>query len=98
MNLVDIQKLFAYTEWANHLTLDAVEKLTVEQQRQNFNISHGSIFGTLVHTAAAEWVWLERWQGVSPTALWRVEEYDDLAHLRARWQQIEANQIGRAHV
>lgn len=91
MNLVDIQKLFAYTEWANHLTLDAVEKLTVEQQRQNFNISHGSIFGTLVHTAAAEWVWLERWQGVSPTALWRVEEYDDLAHLRVRWQQVEAN-------
>ena len=27
----------------------------------------GSIRDTLVHTASAQWLWLERWRGTSPT-------------------------------
>ncbi|MGH9767903.1 MAG: DinB family protein, partial [Blastocatellia bacterium] len=65
MNLNEIRRLFDYTEYDNRLALDAAEKLTEEQQRHDFKISHGSIRGTLVHMAGAEWVWLERWKGVS---------------------------------
>ncbi|MFN0109530.1 MAG: DinB family protein, partial [Blastocatellia bacterium] len=66
MNLNDIRQLLDYTEYANHLVLDAAEQLTEEQLRQDVKISMGSIFGTLVHMAAAEWIWLERWLGNSP--------------------------------
>jgi len=89
MTIEDIQKLFDYTEWANHLALDAAEALTAEQQKQDFKISHGSIHGTLVHMAAAEWVWLERWHGVSPTQLWPANDYADIAAIRARWNETE---------
>ncbi len=89
MNLDDIRRLFDYTDYANHLVLDAAEKLTDEQLRQDVKISHGSIFGTLAHMAGAEWVWLSRWQGVSPSEIWNDKTFADLAVLRARWQQIE---------
>jgi len=89
MNLNDIRQLFDYTDHANHLALDAAEKLTDEQLRQDVKISHGSIFGTLAHMAGAEWVWLSRWQGESPSAIWNDKTFADLAALRARWQQIE---------
>ena len=66
MNLVDVKHLFDYTEWANGLALNAARKLSEEDLRRDFNISHGSILGTLVHMAGAEWIWLERWHGRSP--------------------------------
>ena len=53
MNLSDIKRLLNYTEWANNLALDAAAKLPDEGLRRDFGISHGSIFGTLVHMAGA---------------------------------------------
>lgn len=90
MNLNDIRHLFDYTDYANALALDAAEKLTDEQLRHDFKISHGSILGTLAHMAGAEWVWLSRWQGTSPSEIWHEETFADLAALRARWRQIES--------
>jgi uncharacterized damage-inducible protein DinB len=90
MNLNDIRQLFDYTEYANLLALDAAEKLTDEQLRLDFKISHGSILGTLAHMAGAEWIWLSRWQGLSPSEIWTSETFADLAALRQRWQEIEA--------
>src|SRR5262245_51799133 len=89
MNLNDISRLFDYTEYANHLTLDAAERLTEEQRRRDFKISHGSIQGTLVHMAGAEWVWLERWKGVSHLRGWTADDFADVAALRSRWLEIE---------
>jgi uncharacterized damage-inducible protein DinB len=89
MNLKDIRRLFDYTEYANRLALDAAEKLTEEQRRYDFKISHGSIHGTLVHMAGAEWVWLERWKGVSHSRIWAPDDFAGVAALRARWQEIE---------
>lgn len=93
MNLNDIQQLFAYTEWANALVLDAAEQLPPEQLLHDFQISHGSILGTLLHMAGAEWVWLERWHGRSHTgkeawARWTAEQCADVVALRAAWQQV----------
>ena len=89
MTLDDIKRLFDYTEWANHLALDAVEQLSVEQQQHDFKISHGSIHGTLAHMAGAEWIWLERWRGTSPTGLWQAGDFADIAAIRSRWSGIE---------
>jgi uncharacterized damage-inducible protein DinB len=89
MTIDNIKQLFDYTEWANHLALDAASALTAEQRKHDFKISHGSIHGTLLHMAAAEWIWLERWHGTSPTQFWPAEEFPDLAAIRARWSEIE---------
>ena len=93
MNLTDVKHLFAYTEWANDLAMDAAAKLSDEVMRRDVGISHKSIFGTLVHMAGAEWIWLERWHGRSPEkatawSLWTPESCPDLSALRARWGEV----------
>ena len=93
MNPAEIKQLFNYTEWANKLALDAAAKLSDEDLRRDFGISHKSIFGTLLHMAGAEWIWLERWQGHSPAkavawSLWTTETCPDLATLEERWREV----------
>jgi uncharacterized damage-inducible protein DinB len=93
MNLVDVKHLFDYTEWANGLALDAAGKLSEEDLRRDFNISHGSILGTLVHMAGAEWIWLERWHGRSPAgaeawSLWTAESCPDFQTLDGGWREL----------
>jgi uncharacterized damage-inducible protein DinB len=93
MNLLDVRSLFDYTEWANGLALDAAAELSAENLHRDFNISHGSILGTLTHMAGAEWIWLERWHGQSPAkaeawSLWTPEACADLATLNGRWREL----------
>lgn len=100
MNLTDIKHLFDYTEWANDRAIDAGSRLSDEHLRRDFRISHQSIFGTLVHMARAEWIWLERWNGRSPAkdeswSLWTTESCPNLAMLKERWRDVIE---GRAHL
>jgi len=93
MNLSDIRHLFAYTEWANDLALKAATEFSDENLRRDCNISHSSIFGTLLHMAGAEWVWLERWHGRPPAgkdawSLWKTDSCADLATLNQRWRDV----------
>jgi uncharacterized damage-inducible protein DinB len=52
--------------------------------------SFGSVRDTLAHICAAEWVWLERFQGRSPSLLPGGLEFADVASLRAHWSEQEA--------
>ena len=93
MNLTDVKHLFDYTEWANQLAMDAAAKLPEEDLRRDVGISHKSIFGTLLHMAGAEWIWLERWHGRSPAkavawSLWTPETCADLVTLTERWRHL----------
>src|SRR3954471_11356382 len=93
MELTDITRLFEYTEWANGLALDAAVNLSDENLRREVGISHGSIFGTLLHMAGAESILLERWQGRSPAKAeawlrWTTGSCADLGILKERWQQL----------
>ncbi len=93
MNQGDIKFLFEYTEWANGLVLKAAAELSHESLARDVGISHGSIFGTLLHMAGAEWIWLERWRGRSPAgkeawALWTTESCAELATLKERWRVV----------
>jgi uncharacterized damage-inducible protein DinB len=97
MIVSEIRHLFVYTEWANALVLDAAEnQLSPEQLLRDVGISHKSIFGTLLHMAWAEWLWLERWHGRSPTSpdawsQWTIESCDSLQQLRAKWTAMSEN-------
>jgi uncharacterized damage-inducible protein DinB len=93
MNLADIKHLFSYTQWSNDLAIEAAARLADESLHRDFGISHKSIFGTLVHMAGAEWIWLERWHGRSPAkaeawTLWSTESCADLTQLKDRWANL----------
>lgn len=93
MNLSDIRRLFDYTEWANDLAMEAANRLTEENLRRDVGVSHQSIFGTLTHTAGAEWIWLERWNGRSPAkaeawSTWTSQSCADLPMLTDRWSEV----------
>lgn len=93
MNLQDIRRLFDYTEWANDLAMEAADELADADLRRDVGISHNSIFGTLLHMAGAEWIWLERWHGRSPAkadawSMWTPDSCADLAALNDRWMEV----------
>lgn len=93
MNLSDIRRLFDYTEWANDLAMDAANRLTEGNLRRDVGVSHQSIFGTLLHIAGVEWIWLERWNGRSPAkdeawSMWTPQSCADLATLTNRWSEV----------
>jgi len=93
MDRSDIRHLFDYTEWANQLVMDAAAKLSEIDRQRDVGISHKSIFGTLLHMAGAEWIWLERWNGRSPAgkqawSLWTTQSCADLETLTERWRDV----------
>jgi uncharacterized damage-inducible protein DinB len=91
LNLKEVRFLYDYTEWANHLVLDAASGLSEEELLRDVSISHRSIQGTLVHMMGAEWIWLERWKGTSPKIFWTEVEFPSLADIRGRWDEINAD-------
>lgn len=58
-----IRRLHQHRDWVNRQLLAAAESLSSEQLHQVFEIGQGSVWKTLTHLYAAEYVWLEALQG-----------------------------------
>ena len=86
--------LYDYNAWANHRSLDAADKLTAEQFTKPLGSSFSSVRDTLAHIYGAEWVWLERFQGRSPSSLPDTRQFLDVASLRERWLEHETRLLG----
>ena len=82
--------LYDYNAWANRRSLDAAGALTREQFVKPMGSSFGSVRDTLAHICGAEWIWLERFQGRSPSALPDTGAVEDVASLREKWSEQEA--------
>ena len=89
MKPAEMRDLFAFNAWANHRVLAAAEALTTEQYTKPLGSSFGSVRDTLAHICGVEWVWLERMEGRSPSAIPQATEYPNLVALRARWAETE---------
>jgi uncharacterized damage-inducible protein DinB len=89
MSPEEMRVLYDYNAWANHRQLEAASKLTTEQFLRPMGSSFSSVRDTLAHIYGGEWVWLERFQGRSPSSLPEVTEFKDLASLRQRWSEHE---------
>jgi uncharacterized damage-inducible protein DinB len=90
MTADEARELFAYCAWANGRAFDAVEALTPEQLTTPVASSFPSVRGTLGHIVAAEWVWLRRWLGESPSAMPAWVSETSLPELRGRLAAVEA--------
>lgn len=83
-----IRPLYAYSAWANARILDTAERMNLQQFIAQNN-GAGSIREILVHTASGQWIWLERWLGRAPRAMWNPAEFPYVATLRSRWAEVE---------
>ena len=85
-----VRTLYRYSTWATARILDRAARLRPEELAKPSGASFSSVRETLVHIMAAQWIWLARWKGSSPTSLLDAHEFPDIASLRARWDQIDA--------
>jgi uncharacterized damage-inducible protein DinB len=81
----EIRLLYDYNAWANHRALDAASALTAEQLVKPLGSSFSSVRDTLAHICGAEWIWLERFQGRSPSSLPDTTQFGNVSSLRAHW-------------
>jgi uncharacterized damage-inducible protein DinB len=81
-----LRTLVNYNFWANERILLAADKVSEEQFLAPARFSWGGLRGTLTHTLNAEWTWRSRWQGVSPNAPLRMQDFPTVAPLRVRWR------------
>lgn len=90
MTSQDLQTLIEYHYWARDRVLDAVAAIGNDEFVKDRGNSFSSIRDTLAHTYFAEWAWYSRWQGQSPTAFPKLDQFADLAALRQEWAAMEA--------
>lgn len=90
----EMRTLYDYNAWANHRSIEAASVLTAEKFVQPLGSSFGSVRDTLAHICGAEWVWLERFQGRSPQSLPETTQFQDMASLRERWDEVESRLLG----
>ena len=92
--LATFRELFNYNYWARDRQLQVCEGLTEEQFLRPMDSSFSSVRDTLAHLLAAEWVWLERWRGKSPTAQdaqeFAPEKFPTVEAIGVRWGGVES--------
>ena len=87
--LADLQRLLKFNEWANARVFDAIAALTPEQLSKDLGSSFPTVALTAAHMVAGEWIWLQRWLGVSSSKFPDWASSSDIADLRRRLSEIE---------
>jgi len=84
-----LRSLYDYNAWANARVLAASARVSHAQLVESRGANFESLRGTLVHTMGAQWLYLERWQGRSPTSMPQAADFADFSALATRWAEIE---------
>ncbi len=87
MDLATIRTLYRYSEWANERLLRVVDHLTPEQTAR--------VRDTVAHIVMAEYLWLQRWKGESPTELPEWHATADIPRLRDELAKVERERQAR---
>lgn len=83
-----MRKLFAYNNWAWQQVYASVRELDEAAYRAPRPIfGDSSIHNVLVHAMSAEYIWLERCRGTSPTGLFAPEDYADFDAVVQQWRK-----------
>ncbi|MBX3050492.1 MAG: DinB family protein [Caldilineaceae bacterium] len=85
-----VLRMFDYNEWAWQRIFPSLAALPAEEYCAERPFFWHSLHGLAVHSFGADWIWLQRCQGVSPSALPAMESVADLADLRRRWDPVRA--------
>lgn len=91
MTPAELRLLIDYHYWARDRMLDALDHLTADAFAAPMGSSFGSIRDTVVHLCSAEWIWLQRWHGTSPSdPPPGVAALSDVPSIRAAWGAVES--------
>jgi uncharacterized damage-inducible protein DinB len=90
MTIGEARELFGYGSWAAARMFGAAEALTQDQLEAAAASSFPSLLATLAHIVGAEWIWLRRWLGESPTSMPDWAGTPTLQELRVRLAAVEA--------
>jgi uncharacterized damage-inducible protein DinB len=85
-----LQAMFDYVRWSDQQMLAASRTVNDEGYFKEQQISLGSIHKLLVHCMAAQWIWLSRWRGESPTRLENQDDYPTRDALMQRWPLVHS--------
>jgi len=92
--LETIRLLYDYTNWADGRMFEAVAKLAPEQWTKDLGSSLKSARDTVVHVVSAQWIWLSRWTGDSPKAMFSAADYPTPASIREKWEPLAGQLAG----
>lgn len=87
----ELRDLFDYNRWANARVLDACEPVPAEFLSRDLGSSFPSVIATLGHVLSAEWVWLERWNGRSPSGPPAHWDLSAITPIRSTWRAVDAD-------
>ena len=93
MSVETIRGLYDYHRWANRRLFDVAAALgeDLASREVGKQFSFPTIKRMFGHLYGADWIWLSRWKGVSPTTL-PGAEFATLASIRAPWDDLEREQ------
>jgi uncharacterized damage-inducible protein DinB len=85
MDRDDFRTLYTYHDWANDRLLAMLEEAFGAETdlSRAADTSVRAIQETTTHIVSAQWIWRERWEGRSPTAMLAPKDYPTLSALRA---------------
>ena len=85
-----LTNMFEFVRWGDNLIMRAARSVPDEGYYREQGISAGSIHKLLVHVMAAQWLWLSRWRGDSPTRIETHEDYPTRDALEQRWPLVHS--------
>ena len=88
-----VRGLYDYHRWANRRLFDFAAALGADVDREvGKQFSAPTVKGMLAHLYGADWIWLSRWKGTSPTRIPDGTDFRTLDELRRRWDDLEREQ------
>jgi uncharacterized damage-inducible protein DinB len=93
MSVAMIRDLYDYHRWANRRLFDFAAGLgeAVCGREVGTQFSMPTVTRMFGHLYGADWIWLHRWNGHSPTAL-PGAGFTSMAEVRRTWDPVEAEQ------
>jgi uncharacterized damage-inducible protein DinB len=81
----NLTRWYAYARWAHEQMLAACDTVAPDVLTRADGSSFGSILGTLEHLYGADWIWMERFHGTSPSAFPAKGTLVTVDDFRAAW-------------
>ena len=93
MSVAMIRDLYEYHRWANRRLFDFAAGLGEAACGRDMggHFSAPTVTRMFGHLYGADWIWLSRWKGTSPTRL-RGDEFGSMGDVRRTWDPLEADQ------
>jgi uncharacterized damage-inducible protein DinB len=86
--LEQIISFYDYGAWVNKRLLESAANLTQEQFTRKVLPGFGSLHLTFVHILGTEFLWLARWQEISPRTVLSPTDLPTLAAIREGWKDL----------